>query len=184
MSDEIISSSMMMVNLLNNNSFGSANNMTSVWKKVVSKIHTFNDDENSEKHIPLGERLAGNTRVIDLKNGILLIETDHSGWIQYLRMYQKFIITGLNRELPNLKIKTFAFRMAGSKFSLNDNYEKELEASRKKLLLKLNEEDKIAEKYLGKEEEAEKEKNPNKLPPELLEKIESLKRSMLTNSEK
>ena len=99
--------------------FSKSDKLTNVWKKVVSKISvTKFESENSEKRMSIGERLAGNTRVVDLKNGILLIETDHSGWIQYLRTYQKFILNGLKKELPDLKISSLAFRQAGSNVNL------------------------------------------------------------------
>ena len=150
MSDEIIDSSRMMMNIMGGNLFAQTDNIGSVWKKVVSRIHTFNDNENSEKRIPIGERLAGNTRVIDLKKGVLLVEVDHSGWIQYLRFYQKFILTGIKRELPELKINTMAFRQAGSSARLNDDYEERLATARKEFAKKLDEQDKEIEDFLAK----------------------------------
>lgn len=150
MSDEIIDSSRMMMNIMGGNLFTQTDNISSVWKKVVSRIHTFNDNENTEKRIPIGERLAGNTRVIDLKKGVLLVEVDHSGWIQYLRFYQKFILTGIKRELPELKINTMAFRQAGSSAGLNDDYEERLAKARKEFAKKLDEQDKEIEDFLAK----------------------------------
>ena len=59
--------------------------LPSVWRRVVSKIkspsETVEKDEYSDKRIPLGERLASNTRVLDLNKGVLIIESDHPGWI-------------------------------------------------------------------------------------------------------
>ena len=150
MSDEIIDSSKMMMNIMGGSIFTHTDNVGSVWKRVVSKIRTFNDDEDNEKRIPIGERLAGNTRVIDLKKGVLLIEVDHSGWIQYLRMYQKFILTGIKRELPELKINTMAFRPAGSAARLNDDYEERLARDRKLFAEKLDRQDKEIEDFLAK----------------------------------
>ena len=158
-------------------SFMGGNELPSVWKRVVSKVHSYaNESENSEKRMPIGERLAGNTRVIDLKNGILLIETDHPGWIQYLKMYQKFIIKGLKRELPNLKISVFAFRVAGSNAALNDVFEEKV---KKEFHEKLEKQDKQLDEILG---QAEKKGGASNLPPELLQKFESMKESLLTNS--
>ena len=57
-----------------------ANKIHNVWRDVVSKVKPFGADDSDEKRIPIGERLAGNTRVIDLKNGVLLVETDHPGF--------------------------------------------------------------------------------------------------------
>ena len=62
--------------------------LPSLWRTVVSRIkstaETSERDDLIDKRIPLGERLASNTRVLDLKNGVLIIESDHPGWIQYL----------------------------------------------------------------------------------------------------
>ena len=106
MNERIVSAADMMLQAANINiATSEANEICSVWRKVVSSVHSMkHDSEDSEKRMPLGERLAGNTRVIDLKNGVLLVESDHPGWIQYLRMYQKFILKGLQMNSPDLKM--------------------------------------------------------------------------------
>ena len=157
----------------------SANEIFTVWKKVVSGVHSFKHEaEDSDKRMPLGERLAGNTRVVDLKNGVLLVETDHSGWIQYLRMYQKFILNGLKMNLPNLKITNLAFRVTGEKVSLSESYDQQLKKSREEMAKKIEEQEKELKKF-----EDKKEKPSSELPPELLAKFDSIRQSMLTNSD-
>ena len=166
MNDKIMTCSdlMLKVTELTNES----NKLNSVWRKVVSKV---NSTQRGDNVIPIGERLAGNTRIIDLKNGILLIETDHSGWIQYLKFYQKFIITGLKREIKDLKISSFAFRLSGSDALLHEAKE--------------NTESELNKIYADKEKTSNKEEQKKStLPPELYEKLENIKRSMLTNSSK
>ena len=178
MNSRIISAADMMLQAANIGT-DSANEICSVWKKVVSKVHSYKDEaENSEKRIPIGERLAGNTRVIDLKNGVLLVETDHPGWIQYLKMYQKFIINGLKMSLPDLKISSLAFRVAGEKVSLSETYEQQLEKSRREQAAKLAKQEKELQKFDKKAESPASE-----LPPELLAKFDSIRQSMLTNSD-
>ena len=100
-----------------NNSYGISN----TWKKVVSKIGK--KDEEDDESLTIGEKLALNSHVVDLKNGILLVETTHSGWIQYLRMNQKFILKGLQWASPELNIKNLAFRVSGSKANICDDYD-------------------------------------------------------------
>ena len=178
MNNRIISAADMMLQAANIGT-DSANEICSVWKKVVSKVHSYKDEaENSEKWFPIGERLAGNTRVIDLKNGVLLVETDHPGWIQYLKMYQKFIINGLKMSLPDLKISSLAFRVAGEKVSLSETYEQQLEKSRREQAAKLAKQEKELQKFDKKAESPASE-----LPPELLAKFDSIRQSMLTNSD-
>ena len=76
------------------------------------------------------------------KNGVLLVEADHPGWIQYLRMYQKFIIKGLNMNLPDLKITSLAFRVTGQKVNLSESYNSQIQNEKKKMADSLNRQEK------------------------------------------
>ena len=177
MNNQIISAADMMMQV-GNIGTSEANEICSVWKKVVSGVHSYkHESEDSEKRIPIGERLAGNTRVIDLKNGVLLVETDHPGWIQYLRMYQKFILTGLKMNLPDLKITNLAFRVTGEKVSLSESYENQLAKERKDMEAKLEKQEKELKKYEKKSSTA------STLPPELLAKFDNIRNSMLDLSQ-
>ena len=177
--DNFISSSDIMMEIVDFSQQDKSKEIHSVWKNVVSKIHSYkNESENSEKRIPIGLRLAGNTRVVDLRNEILLVETDHPGWIQYLNMYKKFIIKGLKMALPELKISTLAFRVKGSHVSLSDTYDQMVAKARKELGEKMENDEKILnEKFPNKNNE-----NFGELPPELIAKFDSIKNDMLTNS--
>ena len=184
--NRIVTCADMMMNVANINT-SQANNIITVWKKVVLNIHSSkHESEDSEKRIPIGERLAGNTRVIDLKNGVLLVETDHPGWIQYLKFYQKFIINGLKMNLPDLKIHSLAFRVAGSDASLSNSYEEVLAKSRKEMEKKFEKQEEELAKINGaalKNSEKNKAAAGSTLPLELLAKFDSIRESMLTNSE-
>ena len=184
MNNQIISAADMMLQAANIGT-SEANEICSVWKAVVSGIHSSKyESETSEKRMPIGERLAGNTRVIDLKNGVLLVETDHPGWIQYLKMYQKFIITGLKMKLPNLKITNLAFRVAGEKVNLSESYQNQVAKERKEMAAKFEEQENALKKYDEKNSQAKKNSSgENSLPPELLAKFDSIRQSMLTNSD-
>lgn len=167
--------------------FERADKISTVWKKVVSNIRSNRyESEDSETRMPIGERLANNTRVIDLKNGVLLVEADHSGWIQYLRTYQKFIIKGLQMTVPELKIQSLAFRMRGTDISLKDTYEEQLKKSQKEMELKIDKQEKEAEKFFNKSADnvGTDKRFDTTLPPELLAKFDSIRESMLTNSKK
>ncbi|HAH62655.1 MAG TPA: hypothetical protein DCL73_11235 [Treponema sp.] len=141
------------------------------WKSVVSKVHKY------------GEKLTAHTELIELKNGILLVETDHPGWIQILQLYSKFILTGLERAVPELKITSLAFRLKGSDFSLcAKTYDEQIQEDRRKLSEKLEAQDRQVEIH---EKTAEKgSSGPVELPPELKARLDDLKKSMLTNSSK
>ena len=117
--------------------------------------------------------MIGNTRVIDLKNGVLLVEADHSGWIQYLRMYQNFILKGLKMNLPNLKITNLAFRVAGEKVSLSETYEQQLAKSRRQQAEMIERQEKELKKF-SPAAASSGNKNKSELPPELLAKFNNI----------
>ncbi|MFA6857165.1 MAG: DUF721 domain-containing protein [Treponema sp.] len=141
------------------------------WKSVVSKVHKY------------GEKLSSHTELIELKNGVLLIETDHPGWTQILQLYSKFILTGLEKAVPELKISSLAFRLKGSDFSLcGKTYDEQIKEDRRKLSEKLEAQNRQVEIH-----ESLAEKNsfkPAEFPPELKARLDDLKKSMLTNSSK
>ena len=152
-----------------NISTSEANEICSVWKKVVSGVHSVkHESETSDKRMPIGERLAGNTRVIDLKNGVLLVETDHPGWTQKMQFHKNFILTGLKNAFPELKIRSMSFRLRGDMFQLKDVQKEEV--------FQKTPEQKQTEKQIS---ERIDQKNKN-LPPELALKLEKLKNTILT----
>ena len=127
--------------------------LPSLWRKVVMRIKS--NAENSEredlinKRIPLGERLASNTRVLDLKNGVLIIESDHPGWIQYLKFYQNFIIKGLKMENPDLKITSLAFSLKGKEEKEIDVYQEALKKARAEMEERFRKNEEEARKFFG-----------------------------------
>ena len=56
------------------NRYNNKNSLSNIWEEVIKKIYNY------------GSKLSGHTKVIDLKNGILLIESDHPGWNQILQI--------------------------------------------------------------------------------------------------
>ncbi len=148
--------------------FESNSKMLVAWKKTVQKI-----SEN-------GAQLFDHSRIVDFKNGILLVETDHPAWSQMLQFHKKFILTGMNRICADAKIETLAFRVRGSKASLADSGKKIVEKEMEKYSEKLDAEEKILlEKgFFGKEKnsaENENPKNDEELPENLKEIFERMK---------
>ena len=161
--DEIIS------NIFENISTDKMNdnlNMISSWKSVLMSI-------NSRTNKNIGNLLVSHTKVIDLKNGVLLIETDHPGYIQTLQMYNSYILKGLKQKVTELEINSLSFRLKGSNVKLA---EVEIEKNSFK---------NIDEKELKKNFEVD-----NNLPDDLREnfdklkkEIDKIKRDVLTKNE-
>ena len=53
----------------------SANKIVESWRNVLSRIKSVNPEMNPNE----GQNLIDHSRVVDLKNGMLLVEADHPG---------------------------------------------------------------------------------------------------------
>jgi len=142
------------------------NKVISSWRKIVESIK------------PNGQNIAAHSSIVDLKNGVLLIEADHPGWIQLLQMHKKYILTGLNRSVKELKIDTLAFRLKGSNFQLTEAQTKvSEEKERERILKKMDQDQKILEEkgYAYKAPQSEQKKE---LPEELKRIFDRFKKEM------
>lgn len=59
-----------------------------------------------------GERLSAHSRPVDVRNGIVIVEADHPGWVQLLQLDQKRILDTIKRSFPELGITGIAFKTA------------------------------------------------------------------------
>jgi hypothetical protein len=62
----------------------------------------------------VGERLAAHSKPVDVRNGIVLVEAEHPGWIQLLQLKQEGLLAQLKKAFPELGIRGIAFRLQGS----------------------------------------------------------------------
>ena len=61
----------------------------------------------------VGSRLAAHSRVVDVDKGLLVVETDHPGWIQLLQMRQTATLAAVDERFPELKLRGIVFRVTG-----------------------------------------------------------------------
>lgn len=168
-------------------SLENAANISSIWKKVVRGIKNSRDEF-------YGDKIASHSDIVDFKNGQLLVETDHSGWIQAMQLYSKFIIRGMNMNLSETspKVESLVFRLKGNTTTLFDSYEKDLERAREKMNLQTEEAERQMNEYLeksrasgassDKSESSENQNSKKELPADFLARLASLENSVLTNS--
>lgn len=102
---------------LGDNRFENASSMRTVWKDIILSIRG-PKYSHIEKPVFLGEKLYSHTKIIDLVNTVLLVEVDHSGWIQTLQFYNAYILRGLKKKIPELEILSIAYRVKGSNFEI------------------------------------------------------------------
>jgi hypothetical protein len=94
------------------------NTTLSVWKKILFSMDEHKERRDGQKSYT-GQNLYYHSKIVDLKNGVLLVEVDHPGWIQLFQMAQKYIIKGLKKSAPELKISVLSFRLKGQKAELS-----------------------------------------------------------------
>ena len=52
-----------------------------------------------------GDNLAAHSKIRELDKGLVIVETDHPGWIQLLKIDEKRILSRLQKRFPSLNIK-------------------------------------------------------------------------------
>lgn len=150
--DEIVTSFMSDVSV---KKFEQSNKQVFVWKEVVSSI---------KSNLVDSSQLVDHSRIIDLQNNTLIVETDHAGRSQLFQLYKKYILTGLNRKLPELKIKNLQIRIKNKQNPIN--YEENLIAQIDKNLEKTDKDENILKK--------EKIETPKEIT-DIIDRIKSIK---------
>ena len=92
------------------NSSKEASKIVLLWNEVLFSIKNPKLDAS---------QLVDHSKILDFKNGVLVIETDHPGRIQLFQMYKNYIQTGLNRKLPDLSIKNIVFKLKKNELNRN-----------------------------------------------------------------
>jgi predicted nucleic acid-binding Zn ribbon protein len=58
-----------------------------------------------------GESLAAHSRLIDVQNGMLLVEVDHPGWLQMLQLRKTALLAAARRVAPQASIEGIRTRL-------------------------------------------------------------------------
>ena len=79
-----------------------ARNIYLVWESILHSIKS--------SVIPnCGEKLLEHSKIIDIKDNILVIEVDHPGWIQLFETYKKYILRGIEIKIPEIVITSLSY---------------------------------------------------------------------------
>jgi hypothetical protein len=84
-----------------------AQKLSRAWKSIVLGIKAPNPETDPNR----GEKMYSHSKLVDLKNGVLFIETDHPGWSQMFQLHRDYILTGLKKAAPELEISALALRL-------------------------------------------------------------------------
>ena len=94
-------------------------------KKASDVLNAFMDQfhiDNAEAHVGFysswkeiaGLDLAAHVRPVDIKNGSVILDVDHPGWMQRLQMKKRRIIQEIRRRFPELGVTNMYMRVASS----------------------------------------------------------------------
>ena len=164
--------------LLNQEGAGDGLRLINAWRSVVESL---NPGPNAENAANFGRNLASHSRIIEIKNGTLLVEADHPAWLQMLKIHQRYIVSCLSRRFPEMGLSSLAFRIRGSEARLSDTYEEALMKARQENSQRYEIEKKMLEErgFLPKTDGEIQE-----LPENLKELFKKLERDILTNERK
>ena len=84
----------------------------SSWTEIVTEAWQSKTRPEAED-VPAA---AVHSRIRELERGMLLVETDHPGWIQILQTKQSELLAVAERRYPELGIKNIAFRLSREPF--------------------------------------------------------------------
>jgi hypothetical protein len=91
-------------------------------KKAAEVINTFFSGIDSSKMMQansfirswndiVGEKISAHSKVIDVDNGTVIVEVEHTGWSQFILLKKRQIISDLSSNYPELKIKNVIIRV-------------------------------------------------------------------------
>lgn len=58
-----------------------------------------------------GNLLSGHCRLMDVENGVLLVEVDHPGWMQMVLLRKKALLDAARKAAPGGRIETLRVRV-------------------------------------------------------------------------
>jgi predicted nucleic acid-binding Zn ribbon protein len=64
-----------------------------------------------------GEALAGHARLVDVRSSMLIVEVDHPGWLQMLRLRQDAIMEAARKAAPQVSLEGIRARLGGQERS-------------------------------------------------------------------
>lgn len=111
-----------------------------------------------------GRKMFDHSEIIDIKDGVMLIEIDHPGWKQLFETYRTYILKGLNMKIPQVPVDTIIYRLKKGEVKIKP---KTPETSEKKQVIK---EEKI--------ENISKNTKSKEIPSELKNLFNSIKESV------
>jgi hypothetical protein len=88
----------------------------SSWTRIVADVWSRTYESGTESGPDDIPAVAVHSRIRELERGVLLVETDHPGWVQILQTKQQELLSAVQRRYPDLDIRAIAFRLSREPF--------------------------------------------------------------------
>ena len=139
----------------------------SKWKKIVTSVKSVINPD-------CGNTMYSHSQIIDVKNGTLILQVDHPGFIQLFETYKKYILRGLEMHLPQMNIKNISYILDKKK-----DYNTQRDLTREEMRAAIEKQDiKENSQMMNDQEFSTVQK---KFPPELEAIFSRMRKSILTN---
>ncbi len=74
------------------------------WKSIITSIKSFVNPN-------CGESMYLHSRILDVKNGTIILQVDHPGYIQLFETHKKYILKGIQMKIPQIKVENISYRL-------------------------------------------------------------------------
>lgn len=143
------------------------------WKSIITSIKSVVNPD-------CGKTMYFHSRIIDIKDDVIILQVDHPGFIQLFENHKKYILRGIQMKIPQLKIRNITYRL-----DKKDNYNTQRDLTRQEM-------ERAIDKETAKNGQSAEKTNENDCrisekkgyPPELEAIFSRLRESILTNDKK
>lgn len=142
-----------------------SNNVLEKWKSIITSIKSYVNPE-------CGNTMYDHSKILDIKDGVILLQVDHPGYIQLFETHKKYILRGIEMKIPQLKIKNFSYKL-----DKKNDFNTQRDLTREEM-------EKIIEKQSNSVKISPENGEKKEYPPELESIFARMRESILTNDKK
>ena len=158
---------------VNRSRMNDSSNILEKWKSIITSIRSVVNPD-------CGKTMYFHSRIIDIKDDVIILQVDHPGFIQLFENHKKYILRGIQMKIPQLKIRNITYRL-----DKKDNYNTQRDLTRQEM-------EHAIDKETAKNGQSAVKTNENDCrisekkgyPPELQAIFDRMRDSILTNDKK
>ena len=158
---------------VNRNRLNDSSNILEKWKSIITSIRSVVNPD-------CGKNMYFHSRIIDIKDDVIILQVDHPGFIQLFENHKKYILRGIQMKIPQLRIRNITYRL-----DKKDNYNTQRDLTRQEM-------ERAIDKETTKNGQPAEKTNENDCrisekkgyPPELQAIFDRMRDSILTNAKK